>query len=91
LKEKPFILATAGSAEKITAVIDTYPSGALSYSINGVEHRDGAGGPIVGYVPNGPYVVRGGGAVLKDAPQGEGVDQALRALPVWPKHEQAVL
>jgi CDGSH-type Zn-finger protein len=80
LKEEPFILATAASAEKIAAVIDTCPSGALSYSIDGVEHRDGGGDPIVGYVPNGPYVVRGGGAVLKDAPQGEGASTKRYAL-----------
>jgi CDGSH-type Zn-finger protein len=80
LKEEPFILATAASAEKIAAVIDTCPSGALSYSIDGVEHRDGGGEPVVGYVPNGPYVVRGGAAALKDVPQGEGASTKRFAL-----------
>ena len=80
LKQEPFILATAASAEQIAAVIDTCPSGALSYSIDGVEHRDGAGDLVVGYVPNGPYVVRGGGAVLENDPQGEGASSTRFAL-----------
>ena len=80
LRQEPFILATAASAEKIADVIDTCPSGALSYSIGGVEHRDGGGDPIVGYVPNGPYVVRGGAAALKDVPQGEGASTRRVAL-----------
>ena len=80
LWQEPFILATAASADQIAAVIDTCPSGALSYSIDGVEHRDGSGDPVVGYVPNGPYVVRGGAAALKDVPQGEGASATRFAL-----------
>ena len=80
LRQEPFILATAASAEKIAAVIDTCPSGALSYSIDGVEHRDGSGEAVVGYVHNGPYVVRGGAAALKDIPQGEGASTRRFAL-----------
>ena len=72
MKQAPWIHANATSAAQIAAVIETCPSGALSYSIGGVEHRDGGGDPVVGYVPNGPYVVRGGAAALKDVPQGEG-------------------
>ena len=80
LRQEPFILATAASADQIAAVIDTCPSGALSYSIDGIEHRDGGGDPVVGYVPNGPYVVRGGAAALKDVPQGEGASTKRFAL-----------
>ena len=72
MKQAPWIHANATSAAQIAAVIETCPSGALSYSIGGVEHRDGGGDPVVGYVPNGPYVVRGGGATLKGAERGEG-------------------
>ena len=72
LKQEPWIHANAASAEQIVAVIESCPSGALSYSIGGVEHRDGDTTPVVGYVPNGPYVVRGGGAALKNAEWGEG-------------------
>jgi len=80
LGEEPFVLATAASAEEIAAVIDACPSGALSYSIDGVEYRDGGGDPVVGYVPNGPYVVRGGAAALKDVPQGDGASTKRFAL-----------
>jgi CDGSH-type Zn-finger protein len=80
LRQEPWIVPDAATAAQIAAVIDTCPSGALSYSIDGVEHRDGAGDPAVGYVPNGPYVVRGGGAALKDAPQGEGASTRRFAL-----------
>ena len=72
LKQEPWIHANAVSAEQIAAVIESCPSGALSYSIGGVEHRDGDAAPVFGYAPNGPYVVRGGGATLKNAEWGEG-------------------
>ena len=80
LRQEPFVLATAASADQIAAVIDTCPSGALSYSIDDVEHRDGGGDAVVGYVPNGPYVVRGGAAALKDVPQGDGASAKRFAL-----------
>ena len=80
LKQEPWIHANAASVAQIAAVIETCPSGALSYSIGGVEHRDGGGDRVVGYVPNGPYVVRGGGATLKNAEQGEGASSKRFAL-----------
>ena len=80
LKQEPWIHANAASAAQIAAVIETCPSGALSYSIGGVEHRDGVGDPVVGYVPNGPYVVRGGGATLKGVEQGESASSKRFAL-----------
>jgi CDGSH-type Zn-finger protein len=80
LNQEPWIDPSAASAAQIAAVIDTCPSGALSYSIGGVEHRDGAGDPMVGYVPNGPYVVRGGGATLAGVEQGEGASAKRYAL-----------
>ena len=70
LEQEPWIHANAASAEQIAAVIESCPSGALSYSIGGVEHRDGDAAPVVGYVPNGPYVVCGGGAALKNSEWG---------------------
>lgn len=80
LKQEPWIHANAASAAQIASVIGQCPSGALSYSIGGVEHRDTSGAPVVGYVPNGPYVVRGGGATLKDVEQGEGASATQFAL-----------
>jgi CDGSH-type Zn-finger protein len=52
----------------------------LSYTVDGVEHRDGTGEPLVGYVPNGPYVIRGGGAALAGAEFGEGASPRRFAL-----------
>ncbi len=80
LRQEPWIHANAASAAQIAAVIETCPSGALSHSIDGVEHADGVGEAAVGYVPNGPYVVRGGGAALKDVAQGDGASTKRFAL-----------
>ena len=41
LKQEPWIHPDAASAEQIVAAIESCPSGALSYSIGGAEHRDG--------------------------------------------------
>jgi CDGSH-type Zn-finger protein len=71
---------TRPAGQVITAVSETCPSGALGDSIGAVEHRDVEVAPVVGYAPNGPYVVRGGGAVLKDAEWGEGASTKRFAL-----------
>lgn len=60
MKEKPWILPDAASADEIIRVIQTCPSGALSYSVDGVEHRDHAGGAAIMVAPDGPYNVSGG-------------------------------
>lgn len=64
LKEEPWIHPDAASVDKIIATIQTCPSGALSYSVDDVEHRDWAGAPTVFVAPNGPYVVSGGPDLL---------------------------
>ncbi|NIW23103.1 MAG: hypothetical protein GWN29_00250, partial [Gammaproteobacteria bacterium] len=51
---EPFIDATAASKDEITAQISQCPSGALSYSVDGVEHRDRDGDPQVFVAPHGP-------------------------------------
>ena len=60
LRQEPFIDPEAGSPEEIVRTINECPSGALSYSIDGAEHGGRGGGQIVGFVPKGPYVFRGG-------------------------------
>ena len=60
LGTEPFIDPAGATAEEIINVIAMCPSGALSYSIDGVEHRDGGGPSSVGFAPGGPYVVSGG-------------------------------
>lgn len=60
LKEEPWIYPDSASAEEIIETIKKCPSGALSYSVQDVEHRDHEGEPGVFIAPNGPYVVSGG-------------------------------
>ena len=60
LKEEPWIDPDATSADEIIATIQKCPSGALSYSVDDVEHRDRDGEPTIFVAPNGPYVVSGG-------------------------------
>jgi CDGSH-type Zn-finger protein len=43
----------------------------LSYSTDGVEHRDREGDPAIFVAPNGPYVVSGGPDLL-DTDRGQG-------------------
>ena len=60
LGTEPFIDPAGATAEEIIAVIGMCPSGALSYSVDGVEHRDRAGPSALAFAPGGPYVVSGG-------------------------------
>ncbi|MBT3345185.1 MAG: hypothetical protein HN712_17985 [Gemmatimonadetes bacterium] len=57
---EPFIDAKGADAEQIIETIKQCPSGALSYSIDGVEHAERGGDPQIGIAPNGPYVCSGG-------------------------------
>ncbi len=59
LKQEPWIDADAGSRDDIIATVRSCPSGALSYSVDGVEHREREGEPAILVSPNGPYVVSG--------------------------------
>jgi CDGSH-type Zn-finger protein len=61
---QPWIDADAATVEEIVAIIGKCPSGALSYSIDGVEHRDREGTPRVEATRNGPYAVSGGVELL---------------------------
>ena len=61
LGTEPFIDPAGATAEEIITVIGMCPSGALSYSIDGVEHRDRGGPSRLAFAPGGPYVVSGGG------------------------------
>jgi CDGSH-type Zn-finger protein len=60
LRKEPFVDPEAASPEEIAATIQQCPSGALSYSIEGSEQSERGGDPVVAFVPNGPYVIRGG-------------------------------
>ncbi len=71
LKQEPWIDPQAAPPEQIIATIRQCPSGALSYTVDGVEHRDREGSPAILVSPHGPYVVTGGPELL-DTARGEG-------------------
>lgn len=71
LKQEPWIDAKKADAKEVAATIHKCPSGALSYSTGGVEHRDRENTPTVFVSPNGPYVVSGGPELL-GTERGEG-------------------
>ena len=60
LKEEPWIDPDAAGADDIIATIRKCPSGSLSYTFKGLEHRDREGDPSIFIAPNGPYVITGG-------------------------------
>jgi CDGSH-type Zn-finger protein len=74
MKEEPWIHPDAASRDEIIATIRSCPSGALSYSVDNVEHRDRDGEPAIFVAPNGPYVVSGGPELL-DTTLGEGASK----------------
>lgn len=74
LNQEPWIEPNAESPEEIIAVIRKCPSGALSYSVDGVEQRNREGEPKIFVSPNGPYVVSGGPDLL-DTTRGEGASE----------------
>lgn len=71
LEQEPWIDPNAAQAEEIIAIVKSCPSGALSYSIGGEEHRDQDREPSVTIAQNGPYLVTGG-PELVDMDMGEG-------------------
>ena len=54
LKQEPWIDPRGASGEEIIETIRKCPSGALSYTADGVEHRDGEGAAAIFVSPNGP-------------------------------------
>lgn len=70
-KRKPWIDADGAVAEAIIDVVRQCPSGALSYSLNDVEHRDQARDPAILVTANGPYAVTGG-VQLEGVAMGDG-------------------
>ena len=60
LKTEPWIDPDGAKVEKIIETIRKCPSGALSYTLEGVEHRDQEREPMVTVSKDGPYCVTGG-------------------------------
>jgi CDGSH-type Zn-finger protein len=71
---EPWIDPDGASVEAIVETIEACPSGALSYTIDGDEHRDCDNPPAVLLAKNGPYVVTGG-VGLEGVAFGEGVSR----------------
>lgn len=74
LNEEPWIYPDSAGADEIIATIQKCPSGALSYSVDGVDYRDREGGPTIFVAPNGPYVVSGSPDIA-DTTLAEGVSK----------------
>ncbi len=71
MNTEPWIDPEGAEVDTVVETIRKCPSGALSYAIDGVEHRDREREPEVHISKDGPYYVRGGVA-LQDAEWGEG-------------------
>jgi CDGSH-type Zn-finger protein len=74
LKQEPWIDPHGAAADEIAAVVRMCPSGALSYSVGGVELRDREDAPAILVSRNGPYFVTGA-IELVDAPWGDGASR----------------
>ncbi len=72
--QEPWIDPDGASAEEVIAAVKRCPSGALSYSIDGVEHRERGGDPAIAFAPNGPYVCTGGCKVEAELMEGGTLD-----------------
>ena len=59
LKEEPWIHADAATRDEVINTIKQCPSGALSYTTGGTEHRDQKRDPAILVSRNGPYVITG--------------------------------
>ena len=71
MRQEPWIDPDGTSVEEIIETIKKCPSGALSYSIDDVEHLDKDRAPMVTVTNDGPYSVTGG-IELIGVPFGEG-------------------
>jgi len=60
MKQEPWIDPDGAPVEEIVAAVRKCPSGALSYSIDGVEQRDHERAPLITVTNDGPYAVSGG-------------------------------
>ncbi len=71
LKEEPWIEPDGAAVDEIIETIKKCPSGALSYTVESVEHRDQDREPMVTVTKDGPYAITGGIELLEQT-LGEG-------------------
>ena len=74
MKTEPWIDADGADVDTIIHTIEQCPSGALSYALDGVEHRDREREPEVHISKDGPYFIRGG-VELQDVAWGDGASR----------------
>ncbi len=67
LGHEPWIDSHGATPDEIVTTVRKCPSGALSYSVDGVEFQDGEREPAIFVAPNGPYVVTGRADLLETA------------------------
>jgi len=79
LRQEPFVAPNEATRDEIIETVIKCPSGALSYSIDGVEYHGQEGDPAIFIAPNGPYVVTGS-PDLVGTPCGEGASTARLTL-----------
>ena len=79
LGEEPWIDPDGATVQAIIDTIKKCPSGALSYTVEGVEQRDQERPPMVTVTKDGPYAVTGGIELLGQ-PMGEGASSEHYAL-----------
>jgi uncharacterized Fe-S cluster protein YjdI len=74
MNKEPWIAPDSASVEAVIETVRKCPSGALSYTVAGVEHRDQERQPMVTVTKDGPYAVTGG-IELVGVPFGEGASK----------------
>jgi CDGSH-type Zn-finger protein len=73
LGQRPWIDPDGAAAEEIIEAVERCPSGALSYSVDGVEHRDLDREPSITVSKDGPYCLVGGIEVVGEEPRARDV------------------
>ena len=71
LDKEPWIDPDGATVDEIIETIKACPSGALSYTVESIEHRDQDREPMVTVIKNGPYAITGGIELLEQT-VGEG-------------------
>jgi CDGSH-type Zn-finger protein len=71
--ERPWIDPDGAEPERIIELVEKCPSGALSYTVEGVEHRDQEREPRITVLRNGPYLLVGNIEVVGEEPRAKEV------------------
>ena len=74
MKQEPWIDADGAKADEIIALVKQCPSGALSFSVRGVEHQHQQTVPGITVARGGPYVVTGS-VELVDVSRADGASE----------------